>query len=106
MAIRPREWRTRKGLQKAWVVDYFDAQGKRRNKQFRTMHEADDWRPATRVDLKQGTHVADSASPTVAEAGKLWIAQCEADGLEPSTIELYQGYLDNHIAPFIGNKRL
>lgn len=42
----------------------------------------------------------------MAEAGKLWIAACEADELELSTLELYQGYLDNHIAPFIGSKRL
>jgi integrase len=107
MAVRQREWTTSKGKRRsAWVVDYFDANGKRRRKAFKTKRAADDWRSETKVDLKQGTHIADSVSPTIAEAGKLWIAKCEEDGLEASSVELYQGYLDNHIGPLIGAKRL
>jgi integrase len=107
MAIRQREWTTSKGKRRsAWVVDYFDAKGKRRRKSFKTKRAADDWRSETKVDIKQGTHVADSDSPTVAKAGKLWIATCREDELEESSLELYQGYLDNHIVPFIGDKRL
>jgi integrase len=107
MAIRQREWTTSKGKRRsAWVVDYFDANGKRRRKSFKTKRAADDWRSETKVDIKQGTHIADSDSPTVAKAGKLWIAKCEEDGLEASSVELYQGYLDNHIGPLIGDKRL
>src|SRR5262245_24392781 len=106
MAIRQRKW-TWKGKEKsAWVVDYFDAKGKRRLKTFRTKREADDWRSETRIELKQGTHVADRDSVTVAEAGKLWIATCEENELERATIQLYRQHLNLHIAPLIGAKRL
>jgi integrase len=106
MAIRQRKWVTKGKERSAWVVDYFDAKGKRRLKTFRTKREADDWRSGTRIELKQGTHVADRDSITVAEAGKLWIASCEAAGLERATIQLYRQYLDLHIGPRIGAKRL
>src|SRR5512145_2303199 len=89
MAIRQRKWITKGKERSAWVVDYFDAKGVRRLKTFRTKREADDWRSGTRIELKQGTHVADLDSITVAEAGKLWIASCEAAGLERATIQLY-----------------
>jgi integrase len=107
MAIRQREWTTSKGKRKtAWIVDYFDAKGTRRLKTFKTRREADDWRSGAKVELRTGIHVADRDSIIVSDAGKLWIADCKADGLEPTSIETYQGYLDNHIAPLIGTKRL
>jgi integrase len=106
MAIRQRKW-TWKGKEKsAWVVDYFDAKGKRRLKTFRTKREADDWRSSAKVELKRGTHVADRDSITVEKAGQNWISTCKANGLEPTTIELYELYLRKHINPRIGSKRL
>jgi integrase len=106
MGIRQRTW-TWKGKEKsAWVVDYFDAKGKRRLKTFRTKRQADDWRSETKIELKQGSHVADRDSITVAEAGKKWIATCTTNGLEPTTIELYELYLRKHINPLIGSRRL
>ena len=106
MAIRQRRWVSGGKQRFAWVVDYFDAKGKRRLKTFRTKREADDWRSETRIELKQGTHVADRDSITVAEAGKLWIATCEANGLERATLQLYRQHLNLHIAPLIGAKKL
>jgi integrase len=106
MAIRQRKW-TWKGKEKsAWVVDYFDAKGKRRLKTFKTKRAADDWRSETRIELKQGTHVADRDSITVEEAGKLWLATCEQNELEHGTLHLYRQYLRTHINPLIGAKRL
>jgi integrase len=106
MAIRQRTW-TWKGKEKtAWVVDYFDAKGKRRLKTFRTKRGADDWRSNAKVELKRGTHVADRDSITVEKAGENWIATCKANGLEPTTIELYELYLRKHINPRIGPRRL
>jgi integrase len=106
MAIRQRTW-TWKGKQKAaWVVDYLDRKGKRRLKTFRTKREADDWRSNAKVEIKQGTHVAERDGITVAEAGRLWLASCEADGLEPATIQRYRALLDLHIAPHVGAKKL
>jgi integrase len=107
MSIRQREWTTPNGKKRsAWVVDYLDAKGKRRNKQFRTKKAADDWRSETKVDLRQGTHVADRDGTTVSEAGKLWIAGCVEDELEPATVERYQQILRLHIEPDLGAKRL
>jgi integrase len=72
----------------------------------RTKRESDDWRSETRIQLKQGTHVADRDSITVAEAGKLWIATCEANELERATLQLYRQHINLHIAPLIGAKKL
>jgi integrase len=106
MAIRQRTWVWKGKEKSAWVVDYFDAKGKRRLKTFRTKREADDWRSETKIELKRGTHVAARDGITVAEAGKLWIEACEADELEPATVEQYQQLLDLHINPRIGSKKL
>jgi integrase len=106
MAIRQRTW-TWKGKQKtAWVVDYFDAKGKRRLKTFRTKREADNWRSDTKVELRRGTHVAARDGVTFAEAGKLWIEACDADGIEAATIERYRQILRLHIGPYIGTLKL
>jgi site-specific recombinase XerD len=50
--------------------------------------------------------VPDSVSLTVDLAGKRWLGQAEADGLERSTIEPYRDHLEQHIIPFIGGKKL
>lgn len=106
MAIRQRKWISGGRERSAWVVDYFDAKGKRRLKTFKTKREALDWAAGTRLDLKHGTHVADSDSITVGEAGRLWLRTCEANGLERSTCEQYRQHLELHIEPFIGTMKL
>ena len=110
MGIRQRKW-TWKGREKsAWVVEYFDNKRKRRLKTFKTKREALDWAAETRIDLKQGTHVAYGDSITVAEAGKLWLADCEArdddERLEKATLKQYRQHVEIHIVPFIGTRRL
>jgi integrase len=106
MSVRERTW-TYKGKQRsAWLVDYTDADGKRRNKQFDTKREALDWSAQTRIEIKQGVHVADGDSITIAEAGKLWIATCRSNELERSTLGQYQRHLDLHITPLIGTTKL
>ena len=106
MALRQRTWTWKGKTKSAWIVDYHDAKGKRRLKTFKTKRAADDWRSETRIELKHGTHVADRDSVTVAEAGKLWLATCEANELERSTLQLYRQHLDLHIAPLIGTRKL
>jgi integrase len=107
MSLRNRTWTTGKGKQKqAWLVDYLDGKGVRRNKQFRSKQAAEDFKATTRVDIKRGVHVADGASITVADAGRKWIDTCTANGLEPTTIELYELYLRKHISPRVGTVRL
>lgn len=107
MSVRKREWTSPKGEPKsAWVVDYFDTSGKRRLKTFQRKKEADAFSATAAVEVRQGTHVADSASATVAQAGKFWISTSEGAGLERTTVETYRNRFDLHIAPFLGAEKL
>ena len=73
---RKREWTTPAGAKKsAWQVDYRDARGVRRSKQFARKKEADEFESKAGHEVRQGTHTADSQSITVAKAGELWIAR-------------------------------
>jgi integrase len=56
--------------------------------------------------LVRGLHTAPSASPTVKEAGTLWIKRCTEKQLEQSTIRAYEEHCDLHIYSFIGAKKL
>ncbi len=106
MSISKRRWVT-KGVEKeAWVVRYTDTAGKRRLKTFAKKRDADAFHEQTKTDVRKGLHVADSATVTVAEAGKLWLASCAAHGLEQSTLEQYRQHLDLHIVPHIGAVKL
>jgi integrase len=89
-----------------WQVDYRDAGGVRRHRQFASKREADAFHAKVRTEVAAGTHVADSATVTVREAGELWIARCERDGLERATIANYRQHLTYHILPFLGATKL
>lgn len=107
MSVRKREWTTPKGVAKsAWVVDYGDASGKRRLKTFAKKKEADAFAATASVEVREGVHVADSASVTVSKAGEFWIASAKASGLERSTIDQYRQHIDLHINPIIGEMLL
>jgi integrase len=105
-SVRKRTWRNKNGEQTAWIADYFDQDGKRHIETFKTQREAKAWLAETQHEVKQGIHTPASASPTVAEAGELWITQGETDGLEASTLTQYRQHLNYHIAPFIGGVKL
>jgi len=107
MSVRKREWTTPKGTEKsAWVVDYFDGGGKRRLKTFKLKKEADAFAATASVEVREGIHVADSASITVEKAGGLWITSGESAGLERSTINQRKSHLEHHIVPLIGQTLL
>jgi len=107
MSVRKRTWTNSKGEEKtAWVVDYVDTKGTRRLKTFKLKKEADAFASKADVEVREGVHVADSATITVKEAGALWIASCEAADLERSTIDQYKQHLTLHIEPFIGATKL
>jgi integrase len=107
MSVRKREWTTASGEQKtAWVCDYVDQHGKRRLKTFERKKDADAFASKTHVEVMDGSHVADGASVTVAEAGRLWLSSGERDKLERSTLEQRRNHLKHHILPFIGSMRL
>lgn len=107
MSVRKREWTTPKGEAKsAWVVDYFDTAGKRRLKTFKLKKEAERFAATASVEVREGVHVADSASVTVEKAGSLWIASGESAGLERSSMDQRKSHLKHHINPLIGQMLL
>jgi len=106
MSVRKRTWTTRGVERSAWVVDYTDGTGKRRMKTFAKKKDADGFSATAHVEVREGTHVADSASATVETAGKLWIASAMAAGLERSTIASYEQHLRLHIIPILGTAKI
>jgi hypothetical protein len=107
MSIRKRKWTTNKGVEKeAWVVDYTDAQGVRRLKTFARKKEADTFAATSSVQVREGAHVADSATCTVQAAGAMWLESGRQAGLERTTLDQYRQHLDLHIVPFIGRTLL
>jgi integrase len=105
-SIRKREWTSRGQARSAWVVDYVDQSGTRRLKTFATKTAASDWATTALHEVKQGTHTPASKSINVAEAMERWIAHCEAEGLEHSTIKQRRQHLNLHVAPFLGREKL
>ena len=107
MSVAKRSWRTPAGEERtAWVVRYVDQAGRRRLKTFKHKKSADAFAATTAVEVREGTHVPDRATITIAEAGKLWIAEGKASGLERTTIDQRQQHLDLHLVPFIGARKL
>ena len=107
MSIRKRTWETKDGEHIAWVVDYKDQKGLRRLKTFARQKDAKAWwEGQAAYEIKQGTHTAESASITVAEAAENWIKRAELEGRERSTIAQYRQHADLHINPRIGNAKL
>src|SRR6476620_8991058 len=111
MAIRKRSWKKRNGeTGEAWVVDY-NSSGKRHIKTFPTRKEAVAFRDTTGVEVREGRHVADSVSITVAEAAAIWIKAVElgrgdSPPAEYATLRPYRSNLKHHILPAIGKLRL
>jgi integrase len=107
MAVRKRQWTTRNGeAREAWVVEYSDQNGVRRLKTFARKKEADAYAATAHVEVREGMHVADSASITVAKAGGLWIDRVERDGCERTTVDTYRQHLKFHITPYLGSVKL
>lgn len=104
--VRKRKW-TYNGQQKeAWILDYFDSSGRRRQETYRRKKDADSRLDEIRQELRQGIHAPRSDSPMVREAGENWIRSGKAAGLERSTLAQYQQHLNLHIIPFVGGTKL
>jgi integrase len=91
--------------QEKWIVDYA-VNGSRHLKTFERKKDADAYEAQVSVDVGKGIHIAPSKSVTVAEAGKLWIKDCEANELERATINNYEQHLRLHINPRLGHHKL
>jgi integrase len=89
-----------------WRASYTDGAGKRRTKQFRRKSDGEAWLVETCHDVARGVHTPGSISPTVKDAGALWIKRCRDKSLEAMTVKGYEEHCELHIYPFIGAKRL
>jgi integrase len=106
MSVRKRTWTTPKGEERsAWVVDYVDTTGKRRLKSFKLKKKADEFAATASVEVREGTHVADSASATIEAAANLWMKTTERR-VEASTMVQYRQHVNIHIVPLIGQTLL
>ena len=63
-------------------------------------------RCGSHIEVRESTHVADSASVTVKEAGELWLESAERPRLERTTLDQYRQHLWLHIEPFLGHTML
>jgi integrase len=99
-------WKSVGETKTAWVADYFDQHGTRRLKSFKIKKDADAWLVQARGQVARGTHTADTASATVADAADRWLARCERDNLEQSTMVGYRSHVTYHIKPPLGSTKL
>jgi integrase len=107
MSVRKRSWKGPSGEPKeAWVVDYVDQCGDRHLKTFAKKRDADAHHAIVGVAVRAGIHTADSKSVTVAKAAELWLASCDAAGLERTTIAAYRQHVELRIVPVLGTLRL
>jgi integrase len=107
MSVRKRTWTSPTGEKKfAWQADYVDQAGKRHRETFPTKGAAEAFLVKAGSELLAGVHTPSSTSKTIAETGRLWLDQCESDGLERATIGAYRQHLELHIVPFIGGVKL
>ncbi len=116
MSIRKRTWTTKDGGKakgEAWIATVptrarHKTTGRiiRATKSFRTHAAARAWVAESTVGVATGTFVPVAKSITVEEAGKLWLAKGEADGLERSTLKPYRIHCEQHINPRLGPVRL
>jgi len=107
MSVRKRIWTAPKGEQKeAWVVDYADLSGTRRQQTFDKKRDADAYHDKVKNEVRAGIHTPISSSPTITAAGMLWLERAAEDALERGTCAQYRQHLDLHIVPFIGEVKL
>src|SRR3546814_7180817 len=78
-------------------LDYRDAQGIRRAKQFARKKDADDFESKAGWEVRQGTHTADAQSITIERAAELWLARGRRENLEQSTLDAYGQHVHLHI---------
>ena len=105
--VRRRSWQTGKRARKeAWRVRYVDQLGITRTRQFRLKRDADAFRVKAESEVLSGTHTADSASITVAEAADLWLATAQGNRRDAGTIKSYRELSNLHVKPLIGCEKL
>jgi len=85
-----------------WQVDFTDQSGKRRSKLFQRRKDADAYLVQVRPLVANNTFLADSESPTVADAARNWIDHCTLRcqtkrRMERTTLDYYTLYVRLHL---------
>ena len=103
MSVRKRIGKARAGRPKeAWVVDYVDQHGDRHLKTFAKKREADAHHAMVGVEVRAGTHTADSKSITVAKAAELWLEAATPPAWNARPMAAYRQHAELHIVPVLG----
>jgi integrase len=108
-SLEKRTWTKKSGeVSTAWRVTYTDQSDRIRTRQFKKRAAAKAFQDTVTTAVQSGTHVHDRDSLTIAEAGKVWLDACKLgrDGrkpVEPHTLRVYRGHVNNHIVPRIGS---
>lgn len=107
MSIRKRKWKSGGKKREAWVLDYVDEHGKRRQQTFDTRQEAKKAETKVLSEMSSGRHLADrDSSMTVKGGSDLWVASWDGEELEESTTRRYESTLKHDILPLIGHRTM
>ncbi len=113
--VRKREWPKKGSGKFAYIVDYIDprraspSDAKRRARiieTYKSKADADARARQIMREMDDGKHTPRRFSPAVAEAGAAWIEDCEAHGLQRTTLDGYRDHLKRHINPYFGLTKL
>ncbi|MGZ9016884.1 MAG: tyrosine-type recombinase/integrase [Allosphingosinicella sp.] len=105
--VTKRRWKRSDGkVGEAWRLRYVDGTGTTRTEQFSTKGGASARRVVVEGEIAAGTHTANTASITVAQACELWIKTAVGNGRERSTLKQYREWAKIHIIPLIGETKL
>jgi integrase len=105
--VKKRTWITPSGEKReAFRVSYTDRNGHRQRKQFPLKRDAESYRIKVEGELAQGIHTPDAKSGTVGQAADTWIAACEANGCDLTTLKTYREIVNRHIRPHLGGEKL
>ncbi len=109
-SVRKREWIYQGEPKTAWICDYVDGSGKRRQKTFEKKKDADRFRDKVQGEIERGEHVPDREGMTVKKCAEYFIRHAEGrknDGkIGESRLRIIKCALDNHIIPELGKTRL
>jgi integrase len=110
-SVRKRKWIHNGAEREAWILDYVDQAGKRRQKTFQKKKVADKGRQKIKAEIEGGTHVHSRDAVTFAEAVEAYIGDIErrnhiGDKMTGSTFYTKRGLCRNHLIPQLGGKLL
>jgi integrase len=101
MSIRKREWTNKSGAHSAWILTYFDRDGRKRQETFDRQRDAKAREAEVAVDLRKGVHTPRSTSLTVAEVGNAWVEHAKLEGRERATVVQYRSHVSLHLVPLM-----